>query len=181
MRYYVCIDKPKQINLEGINKMSKKQKNKTAKKIAKPYHLWAVEIHLTDQAKLKGILPAEYSLVTEGKTDITKVRRHNDKCTVCKRYKFEFFTKTPIANGNDVKVIGCEYCEKFITLYLNERTHGNTTVHAYQIAQGVTEYLGRACACGYRPLITAKINQQQVDEQAKHDCNEWRRNKRRVS
>lgn len=159
--------------------MSKKQKTKTAKKVAKPYHLWAVEKHLTDQAKTKGIFSSEFSLITEGKTEISKARRLNDKCTVCNRFKFEFFTKTPITGGKDIKVIGCEYCEKFITLYLNERTHGNTTVHPYQIKQGITEYLGQACSCGYRPLITASMNQEQVDNQAKHDCHAWRTRKNR--
>lgn len=157
--------------------MSKKQKTKQAKKVAKPYKSWAVEKHLTEQVLLKRILPSEWSQVTEGKTEISKKIRHNDKCKTCNRFKYEYFTKTAPLFGNDVKIIGCDYCEKFITAYLNERTHGNTTVHPYQIAQGITQYLGQACHCGYRPLITAGMNQEQVDNQAKHDCHAWRTRK----
>lgn len=159
--------------------MTKKGKTKVAK-VAKPYTEWLVRNHLIHQATLKGILPQEYSVITEGKTEIVKSRKLDDKCETCKHFKFDFFTKQAPTNGKDVKIIGCANCEVFITVYLNERTHGNTAVHGYQLAQGVTEYLGIACnSCGYRPLITAKMTQAEVDEQAKHDCHEWRRNRRR--
>ena len=136
--------------------------------------------HLIAQATTKGILPAEYKVITEAKTEIVKARKLDDKCETCNHFKFDFFAKQAPTEGNDVKIIGCANCEVFITVYLNERTHGNTTVHAYQIAQGITEYLGVACgSCGYRPLITAQMTQKQVDEQAEHDCHEWRRNRRK--
>ena len=158
--------------------MSKKQKAKVAK-VAKPYTKWVVRNHLISQANTKGILATEWSIITEGKTEIVKARKLDDKCETCNHFKFDFFTKEAPTTGNDLKIIGCANCEVFITVYLNERTHGNTTVHAYQIAQGINKYLGVACgSCGYRPLITKDMNQQQVDEQAKHDCHEWRRNRR---
>ena len=159
--------------------MAKKQKAKT-KKVAKPYTEWQVRNHLIAQATTKGILPAEYKVITEAKTEIVKARKLDDKCETCNHFKFDFFAKQAPTEGNDVKIIGCANCEVFITVYLNERTHGNTTVHAYQIAQGITEYLGVACgSCGYRPLITAKMSQAEVDGQAIHSCQEWKLNRRR--
>jgi hypothetical protein len=158
--------------------MAKKQK---VKKVAKPYMEWQVRNHLIAQATKKGILPTEWTVITEGKTEVAKSRKLDDKCETCNHFKFDFFAKQAPTDGKDVKIIGCANCEVFITVYLNERTHGNTTVHAYQIAQGITEYLGVACgSCGYRPLITKDMNQQQVDEQAKHSCQEWKLNRRRA-
>ena len=158
--------------------MAKKQK---VKKVAKPYTEWQVRNHLIAQATKKGILPTEWTVITEGKTEVAKSRKLDDKCETCNHFKFDFFAKQAPTDCKDVKIIGCANCEVFITVYLNERTHGNTTVHAYQIAQGITEYLGVACgSCGYRPLITKDMNQQQVDEQAKHSCQEWKLNRRRA-
>ena len=158
--------------------MAKKQK---VKKVAKPYTEWQVRNHLIAQATKKGILPKEWTVITEGKTEVAKARKLDDKCETCNHFKFDFFAKQAPTNGKDVKIIGCANCEVFITVYLNERTHGNTTVHAYQVAQGITEYLGVACgSCGYRPLITKDMNQQQVDEQAIHSCQEWKLNRRRA-
>jgi len=158
--------------------MAKKQK---VKKVAKPYTEWQVRNHLIAQATKKGILPKEWTVITEGKTEVAKSRKLDDKCETCNHFKFDFFAKQAPTDGKDVKIIGCANCEVFITVYLNERTHGNTTVHAYQVAQGITEYLGVACgSCGYRPLITKDMNQQQVDEQAKHSCQEWKLNRRRA-
>ena len=158
--------------------MAKKQK---VKKVAKTDTEWQVRNHLIAQATKKGILPTEWTVITEGKTEVAKSRKLDDKCETCNHFKFDFFAKQAPTDGKDVKIIGCANCEVFITVYLNERTHGNTTVHAYQIAQGVTEYLGVACnSCGYRPLITAGMNQEQVDEQAKHSCHEWTKNRRRA-
>jgi hypothetical protein len=158
-----------------------KIKKAKATKVAKPYAQWAVRNHLIEQAQKKGILPTHWKIVTEGAVEVAKVRKLDDKCETCKHFKFDFFTKQAPTDGKDVKIIGCANCEVFITVYLNERTHGNTTVHAYQIAQGVTEYLGVACnSCGYRPLITAGMSQEQVDEQAKHSCHEWTKNRRRA-
>ena len=158
--------------------MAKKQK---VKKVAKPYTEWQVRNHLIAQATKKGILPTEWTVITEGKTEVAKSRKLDDKCETCNQFKFDFFAKQAPTDGKDVKIIGCANCEVFITVYLNERTHGNTTVHAYQIAQGITEYLGVACgSCGYRPLITAKMSQAEVDEQAKHSCQEWKLNRRRA-
>ena len=158
--------------------MAKKQK---VKKVAKPYTEWQVRNHLIAQATKKGILPKEWTVITEGKTEVAKARKLDDKCETCNHFKFDFFAKQAPTDGKDVKIIGCANCEVFITVYLNERTHGNTTVHAYQIAQGITEYLGVACgSCGYRPLITKDMNQKQVDEQAKHSCQEWKLNRRRA-
>jgi hypothetical protein len=158
--------------------MAKKQK---VKKVAKPYTEWQVRNHLIAQATKKGILPKEWTVITEGKTEVAKARKLDDKCETCNHFKFDFFTKQAPTEGKDVKIIGCANCEVFITVYLNERTHGNTTVHAYQVAQGITEYLGVACgSCGYRPLITKDMNQQQVDEQAIHSCQEWKLNRRRA-
>ena len=157
--------------------MAKKQK---VKKVAKPYTEWQERNHLIAQATKKGILPTEWTVITEGKTEVAKSRKLDDKCETCNHFKFDFFAKQAPTDGKDVKIIGCANCEVFITVYLNERTHGNTTVHAYQIAQGITEYLGVACgSCGYRPLITASMNQEQVDNQAKHDCHAWRTRKNR--
>ena len=158
--------------------MSKKQKAKVAK-VAKPYTKWVVRNHLISQANTKGILATEWSIITEGKTEIVKARKLDDKCETCNHFKFDFYTKQAPTEGKDVKVIGCANCEVFITVYLNERSHGNTTIHAYQLKQGVTEYLGVACRCGYRPLITASMNQEQVNEEAKHSCHEWTQNRRR--
>ena len=158
--------------------MAKNQKTKVAK-VTKPYAQWLVRNHVVEQATKKGILPTEWQVVTEGKVEVQKVRKLNDKCETCNHFKFDFYTKQAPIEGKDVKVIGCANCEVFITVYLNERSHGNTTVHAYQVAQGVTEYLGVACRCGYRPLITASMNQEQVNEQAKHSCHEWTKNRRR--
>jgi len=158
--------------------MAKKQK---VKKVAKPYTEWQVRNHLIAQATKKGILPTEWTVITEGKTEVAKSRKLDDKCETCNHFKFDFFAKQAPTDSKDVKIIGCANCEVFITVYLNERTHGNTTVHAYQIAQGITEYLGVACgSCGYRPLITKDMNQQQVDEQAIHSCQEWKLNRRRA-
>jgi flavoprotein len=158
--------------------MAKNQKTKVAK-VTKPYAQWLVRNHVVEQATKKGILPTEWQVVTEGKVEVQKVRKLDDKCETCNHFKFDFYTKQAPTEGKDVKVIGCANCEVFITVYLNERSHGNTTVHAYQVAQGVTEYLGVACRCGYRPLITASMNQEQVNEQAKHSCHEWTKNRRR--
>ena len=158
--------------------MAKKQK---VKKVAKPYTEWQVRNHLIAQATKKGILPKEWTVITEGKTEVAKSRKLDDKCETCNHFKFDFFAKQAPTDSKDVKIIGCANCEVFITVYLNERTHGNTTVHAYQVAQGITEYLGVACgSCGYRPLITKDMNQQQVDEQAIHSCQEWKLNRRRA-
>jgi len=158
--------------------MAKNKKTKVTK-VTKPYAEWLVRDHVLTQAKKKGILPTEWQVVTEGKAEVARVRKLDDKCETCNHFKFDFYTKQAPTEGNDVKVIGCANCEVFITVYLNERSHGNTTVHAYQLEQGVTEYLGVACRCGYRPLITATMNQEQVNEQAKHSCHEWTKNRRR--
>lgn len=158
--------------------MTKTKKKVT--KVVKPYAQWSVRNHLIEQAQKKGILPTQWKIVTEGVAEVAKVRKLDDKCETCKHFKFDFYTKEAPTTGNDVKIIGCANCEVFITVYLNERTHGNTTVHAYQIAQGITEYLGVACkSCEYRPLITAKMTQAEVDEQAIHSCQEWKLNRRR--
>jgi len=154
-------------------------KSKTAKKVAKPLCEWVVRDHLVAQAQLKGILPTAWEAITNETEAITRVRKLNDKCDTCNHFKFDFFAKVAPLNGKDAKIIGCVNCEVFITIYLNERTHGNTTVHKYQIAQGVTEYLGRACKCGYRPLITVAMSQTQVDAEATHSCQEWQQNRRR--
>ena len=163
--------------------MSKKTKNKKVAKVANPYSQWQVRNHLVEQAQKKGILPIHWTAITKGAVEVAKSRKLDDKCETCNHFKFDFFTKQAPTelNAQDVKIIGCANCEVFITVYLNERTHGNTTVHAYQIAQGITEYLGVACgSCGYRPLITAKMSQAEVDEQAKHSCQEWKLNRRRA-
>ena len=55
--------------------MSKKQKAKVAK-VAKPYTKWVVRNHLISQANTKGILATEWSIITEGKTEI--VRKNNN-------------------------------------------------------------------------------------------------------
>ena len=158
--------------------MAKNQKTKVAK-VVKPYAEWLVRNHVVEQATEKKILPAEWQTVTQGKVEVQKVRKLDDKCETCNHFKFDFYTKQAPTEGKDVKVIGCANCEVFITVYLNERSHGNTTIHAYQLKQGVTEYLGVACRCGYRPLITASMNQEQVNEEAKHSCHEWTQNRRR--
>jgi DNA-directed RNA polymerase subunit RPC12/RpoP len=158
-----------------------KTKKKVAK-VAKPYAQWAVRNHLIEQAQKKGILADHWKVITEGRVEVAKVRKLDDKCETCKHFKFDFYTKQAPSNPSvkDAKIIGCANCEVFITVYLNERTHGNTTVHAYQVAQGVTEYLGVACkSCGYRPLIKAGQTQEQVNEEAKHDCHQWRQNRRK--
>jgi hypothetical protein len=158
-----------------VTKTKKAKKTKTPK----PYTQWAVRTHLIEQATKKGILPSEWKVITNGEVELAKVRKHDDKCEICNHYKFDFFTKETPQNGKDLKIVGCANCETFITVWLNERTHGNTTIHLYQIKQGITEYLGVACHCGYRPLITASMNQEQVDNQAKHDCHAWRTRRNR--
>ncbi len=149
--------------------MAKKAKNKQAK-IAKPYAEWAVRHHLIEQAQVKGILPSTWKVVTNGEAEITKVRKHDDKCN-CGHFKFDFFTKTAPNGTHDVKVIGCANCEVFITVYLNERTHGNTPIHPYQIAQGMTSYTKVCARCGKRTVITtAHKTPEQVAEATKHEC-----------
>lgn len=155
-----------------------KPKN-TATKVSKPMCEWTVRKHLIEQAQLKGIFPTAWKLITNELVAVARVRKLNDKCDTCKHYKFDFFTKVAPSQGIDAKIVGCANCEVFVTIYLNERTHGNTALHKYQIAQGVTEYLGRACKCGYRPLITVAMSQTQVDAEATHSCQEWRQNRRR--
>ena len=52
--------------------MAKKQK---VKKVAKPYTEWQVRNHLIAQATKKGILPTEWTVITEGKTEVAKARK----------------------------------------------------------------------------------------------------------
>lgn len=147
------------------------KKVKKQQKVAKPYAEWAVRIHLIEQAQVKGILPSTWKAVTNGEVEITKVRKHDDKCEKCKHFKFDFFTKVAPTDTHDVKVIGCANCEVFITVYLNERTHGNTPLHAYQIAQGMTSYTKVCGRCGKRTVITTEHKTpEQVAEATKHEC-----------
>jgi ribosomal protein S27AE len=148
--------------------MGKKAKTKKA---VKPYFQWAVRDHLIEQAQEKGILPSTWKAITDGKVEITKVRKLDDKCSKCKHYKFDFMTKVAPTSGHDLKIIGCEGCEAFITVYLNERTHGNTPLHGYQIAQGMTSYTKVCGRCGKRTVITTEHKTvAQVEEAMKHEC-----------
>jgi hypothetical protein len=148
--------------------MAKKAK-KQAKQI-KPYFQWAVREHLIEQAQVKGILPSTWKAITNGEVEVTKVRKLDDKCK-CGHYKFDFFTKEVPTDKHDVKIIGCQNCEAFITVYLNERTHGNTPIHPYQIAQGMTSYTKVCARCGKRTVITtAHKTTEQVEEAMKHEC-----------
>lgn len=151
--------------------MGGKNKNKKQAKPIKPYAQWAVRNHLITQAQMKGILPTTWKAITDGQAEIVKVRKLDDQCKDCGRYKFDFFTKVAPTDTHDVKIIGCEGCQAFITVYLNERTHGNTPIHKYQIEQGVTEYTVVCAKCGKRTKITLEHKtQEQVDEALKHDC-----------
>lgn len=147
-----------------------KKKTKKQPKVAKPYFQWAVREHLVAQAQVKGILPTTWKAITNGEVEVTKVRKHDDKCK-CGYYKFDFFAKVAPQDAHDVKIIGCENCEVFITVYLNERTHGNTPIHPYQVAQGMTEYTKVCARCGKRTKITtAHKTVEQVEEAMKHEC-----------
>lgn len=145
----------------------------------KPYFQWAVSDHLFQQAERKGITKIEILALTSGEVELTKVRKHDDKCKTCNRFKFDYFSKEAPKSGKDLKIVGCESCGLFITTYLNERTHGNTAVHSYQKEQGVIGFLGQAHHCGYRPYITADMTQEEINDLAKHDCHQWRQNGRR--
>ena len=148
----------------------KKKANKPQKQ-ARPYFQWAVREHLVHQAQTKGILPSAWKAITNGEVEIIKDRKLDDKCEVCRHFKFDFYMKEAPKEGIDPRIIGCANCEVFITVYPHERTHGNTPIHAYQIAQGVTEYTVTCTLCGHRTKITTEHKTQaQVDEALKHDC-----------
>jgi len=149
--------------------MGKTKKQNT--KIVKPYAEWAVRNHLIEQARIKGILESTWQEVVKGEIELTKVRKHDDKCEKCRHFKFDFFPKVAPTDKHDIKIIGCQNCEVFITVYLNERTHGNTPIHPYQIAQGMTEYIKVCARCGKRTKITTEHKtSEQVEQAMKHEC-----------
>ena len=144
-----------------------------SKKQAKPLSAWRVSDHFMHQLQVKAFLPKEYKLIVEApEADLMKVRMHDDKCTRCKHFKFQIFLKQTPQQVRDLKIVGCQNCGELITVYLNERSHGNTPIHSYQT---ITQYLGTPCekGCGYRPLIVKGMTEKDIAEKAKHDCTAW--------
>lgn len=144
----------------------------------KPLNQWDVSPHVAQQAAKKQIPLAAWRAIIDGTYEVWWQERPKDKCTHCNKPKFYFYRKQkPAAGEVDAKLVGCPTCAKFITVYLHERTHGNTPIRPDQIAAGVTEYRGAACPrCGYRARITtAHKTQAQVDAQNIHNCGTGRR------
>lgn len=148
----------------------KNKKNKKPQAVV-PYIKWEVKHHVIEQAIKKQIAESAWRLITNGEVEVTAVRKHDDKCETCKHYKFFYMTKNIIEGVTDCKVIGCGNCKKFITVYLNERSFGNTPIHPYQRAQGMTQYPYTCRQCGFRTNITlAEDTQEKVNEKIKHEC-----------
>jgi len=151
--------------------MGGKNKNKPNKP-QKPYAQWEVAQHIITQTERKGFT-YEWRDITTGAVEVVAKMKHGDKCRVCGETKFFFFSKDKPTDGKrDYKLIGCRKCALFITVYLNERTHGNTPIHDYQIRQGMTSYPLPPCVrCGYRGIVTTEHKtQEQVDKQFEHEC-----------
>ena len=144
----------------------------------KPLAEWSVSPHVAQQAAVKQIPQAVWQAIINETVAVWWEERPKDKCTHCNKPKFFFYTRNKPEAGVDAKLVGCATCAKFFTVYLNERTHGNTPIRPDQIAQGVTSYKGVACKrCGFRATITTEHKTQaQVDAQNVHNCNTGRRN-----
>lgn len=134
---------------------------------------WSVSDHVADQCERKNIpLAVVRALLTE-QVEVWWEKRNNDKCNRCNTPKVYCYAKNAPANGAvDAKLVGCPKCAHFFTVYLHERTHGNTPIRPDQIAKGVKSYPLPACPkCGHRGIVTlAHKTQAQVDALRIHDC-----------
>ena len=143
---------------------------------------WSVSPHLAAQGEDKGISLAIVAGIINGSIEAWMEKRNNDRCKYCNAPKVYVYCKDKPEVGVDPKLVGCETCTKFFTVYPHERSHGNTPIHPYQAARGMTHYFLPACeACGYKGKVTlADKTQKQVDAKKIHFCNPNRkRNKKR--
>lgn len=142
---------------------------------------WSISPHIGRQGMDKGInLQLVADLIT-GKIEAWLERRNHDKCRVCGAPKVYLYCKDKPENEVDPKLVGCETCAKFFTVYLHERSHGNTPIHPYQAAKGMTHYFLPACEhCGYKGKVTLEDKtQEQVNAKFIHFCTPNRRKRRK--
>jgi hypothetical protein len=141
-------------------------------KPSRPANRWSVSPHIGRQALAKGI-PAEVirALLTEA-VEVWWEQRNHDRCRECGNAKVYLYAKEKPASGVDAKLVGCPTCSKFFTVYLHERSHGNTPIRPDQIAAGVTSYRTKACRnCGFVATVTTEHKTQaQVDAVTHHEC-----------
>jgi|688.fasta_scaffold1236557_2 hypothetical protein len=156
---------------------------------AKTVRIPELDQHLVHQMRekqipLNAVLRVVGSLARLERLDNAPGREQKGKCPRCKKYKTLMTTKDPLVFGNeglshDLEVVVCKHCNWAITAYINPKTQGNTVLRADQIAQGKTSYIGSACTtCGFRPVITART-QQELSEQEAHNCETFRRTGKR--
>lgn len=138
----------------------------------RPASQWTVSPHVAKQCVAKNIPAAVVRTLLTEQVELWWEQRKHDKCRDCGTPKVYLYGKHKPASGKDVKLVGCPKCAHFFTVYLHERSHGNTPIRPDQIAKGVTHYFTQACrSCGFvAKVTTAHKTQEQVDAVTHHEC-----------
>lgn len=130
--------------------------------IQKAKTLWGD--HTVDASHLRAMINGEVQVQFAKITENIKDRY----CQKCNKPKFYVFTKdipnTPLA---DKKLVVCTHCHTMKTVYLNERSHGNTPLRADQIARGIVTVKKFCCGAIYG---VAHDTQEKVDNACKDFC-----------
>lgn len=148
--------------------MSKKKKGK--KKERKPIRAYKVGEHFQDQLNGKYGKVFDKNIVdniinervTLSVSAIPPTIKDSicHKCRSPKRYITE--REMPL-DHDDYKIVACVgiKCEELITIFYNERKHGNTPIRPDQVAKGITKY-NKPC-CGAEVNLNHKTVQQVIE------------------
>ena len=151
-------------------------KNKKNKKQRKPIREYKLGEHFRDQ--LNGVYGKVFAknivddIINERVALSVSAIPPQIKDSICrncgmpKRYIVE---KTMPLDHDDYKIVACVgiKCEELITIFYNERKHGNTPIRPDQVAKGITKY-NKPC-CGAEVNLNHKTIQQ-VMEACHADC-----------
>lgn len=151
--------------------MSKKKKGKGKKREKKPLREWTQKDHFPIRVNgkkfrwdiINDIINERVAIAI---TAIPPTIR-DWKCEDCGAPKRYITERDMPSEHDDYKIVGCVFCYKFITVYLNERKHGNTPIRPDQVAKGITRY--NAPCCGVEINLSHKTIEQ-VREACRQDC-----------
>lgn len=150
----------------GKNKKNKKQERK-------PLREYRPKAHFTDKIAEKKYSQNVINDILNERVALSvspippNIANHLcDDCGSPKRYIVE---KVMPLNHDDYKIVACvgKKCHTLITIYLNERKHGNTPIRPDQVAKGITKY--NAPCCGVEINLSHKTIEQ-VREACHSDC-----------
>lgn len=135
-----------------------------------------ISAHITKQANAKNIPLEAISAVIGQRVGLLKSvqspHKPNSACTQCGVQKQDWSPISPIVlNGVSygVKVVVCTRCDLAITVYLDERTEGNTPIRLDQWARNVRQYSAKCYDCGKR-LVVSSTDLETCKRQTSHTC-----------